>query len=41
VDVAAFEACGCDVGFEALADAGAAGGAWDEVGLAVGADASS
>ena len=41
MDVAAVEAGGGDVGFAALADAGAAGLAWDEVGFALGADASS
>jgi len=38
LDVAAFEACGGDVGFPALADAGAAGGSGDEVGVAFAAD---
>jgi len=37
--VAAAEAGGGDVGLPALADAGAAVGAWDEVGFAAGADA--
>ena len=38
LDVAASEACSGDVGLSALADAGAAGGAGDEVGVAFAAD---
>ena len=38
MDVTAFEAGGGDVGLPALVDAGAAGGAGDEVGVAFAAD---
>ena len=41
MDVATVEAGGGNMGLATLADSGAAGDAWDEVGFAAGADSSS